>query len=158
AERPVERRHSICETTKARAEGRIRTAATVVHDLDQEMLAGGGDANGRLRRLGELRDVRERLGDDVVRSGLDGLRVAVRRYVERDGDVCALCELLDGGGEPALEPDRMDSPRQLEQLVHGLFELVDSACERLRRRRVLRLVAEGSQREEQRDQMLLSTV
>ena len=72
-----------------RAGERVRPALAVVLDDDDELVAGLAHADSRAARLGVLRDVRQRLGDDVVRS--DGDRRVERRVrdVELDGDGCA---------------------------------------------------------------------
>ena len=98
----VERREAVGEAAQARAGRCVRTADAVVLDIHEQPVADRGDAHGRLRRLRILGDIRECLGDDVVRRRLHGLRVAVRRQRQLHGQRRAIGENANRGGEPAL--------------------------------------------------------
>ena len=74
------------------------------------------DAHPRLAGVGVLGDVRERLGDDEIGSGLDGTGEPARALVDvdPDGDGGAQGESAHGVSEPIVgERRRMDPVRQL---------------------------------------------
>ena len=66
----VERRDAVGQPADP-SRARVGTADPVVHDLDDRRAVAAVDLDVDLRRLRVLRDVREGLGDDVVRGGLD---------------------------------------------------------------------------------------
>jgi hypothetical protein len=70
----VECGDTVRQAREPAAAGGPRAAAAVVAHLDHEHVPVGGDVDRRLRRLGVLGDVRQRLGDDEVGRDLDGLR------------------------------------------------------------------------------------
>ena len=65
-EAAVERRDAVGEAAQPRAALRVGTADPVVGDRDDGASLGSGDLDRHVRGLRVLRDVRERLGDDVV--------------------------------------------------------------------------------------------
>ena len=73
-----------------------------------------------------LRDVRERLGDDVVRRRLDLIgQPFAGQFIELDGNRRPVGEGRERGAEPAFGQRRgVDSARDLAQLLDGEPELL----------------------------------
>ena len=110
-----------------------------------------------------LRDVRERLGDDVVRRRLDLLgQPFAGQSVELDGDRRPVGEGHERGAEPAFGQRRgMDSARDLAQLLEGVPELVARVGQHLEdvaRPAVLEPCLREPERDGDRDEALLSSV
>src|SRR4051794_40114220 len=74
---PVERLDTVGETVQARAAPGVRSADAVVGDADEDAPVVAQHADGDVGRVGVLGDVGDRLGDEVVGRGLDGLGQAL---------------------------------------------------------------------------------
>src|SRR4029079_14776352 len=140
-ERAVERLDAVDEALEPRAPRGIGAADAIVDDFDDDRGAVVVLRHADLRkcRLGVLRDVRERLGGDVVRGGLDRRREALVRDVDLDRNRGADHERLERRSETAVGEDvRVEAARQLPELLQGLRELDPGGGEDLER--LLRLV------------------
>src|SRR3954451_5190665 len=78
AEPSLQRLHAGRQPAQARPARGVRAADAVVHDLDAGDAVAPADAHLDRRGVRVLRDVRQRLGDDVVRRRLDRRRGALR--------------------------------------------------------------------------------
>ena len=112
-------------------------AAAVVGDVDLDRVDAGDDLHRRPRGLRVLRRVRERLGDEVVRAGLElgskrergTSRSTGSRPSRRSASVCK------AGAEAVLgERGRMQPARDLAHLLDRERELLLGAQEQVARR------------------------
>ena len=130
-ERPVEHRDPVDEPAEARAIRRVGAADAVVRHEHVERAVRLRDLDPRRRRLRVLRDVRERLRDDVVRGRL-GLRreALVRRATSSTGIGARDAERLERGAESAVGEDGgMDPAGELAQFRERLRQLLARAGE-----------------------------
>ena len=74
---PGQRLDAIGESAQARAFGGVGASDAVVDDLDDELGVLSGDPDDGRFGVCVLRDVGERLANEVVRGHLDGRRRAV---------------------------------------------------------------------------------
>ena len=99
---------------------RVDPADAVVGDAHDERLALQPDLHPRLLGLRVARDVRQRLGDQEVRGGLDRRAAAAppaARPATSTGSVARSASELIAGRQPAVGEDRgMDAARELAQL------------------------------------------
>src|SRR5881396_706132 len=148
-------REASCRTPRSRAR-----AGRPGPRLDLPVLLGQRDPRSGGVRV--LRDVDERLADDVVDGRLDRLRQpAFRHRAQLYGNGRARSHALEGRSEPTLRQHRrMDPAGQLAQLVEGELELLLRPFDELERAPVLlrKAVAGESQREGERDEPLLGAV
>ena len=80
AQGPVEGLDAVSEAAQTRATGEVRSADAVVDDLDDQRARHSSEISTlEQRRPGVLRDVGQRLGDEVIRGYLDRRGQAVRR-------------------------------------------------------------------------------
>ena len=140
---------------------RIGGADAVVGDLDHDAAVDGGDADVHRSRLRVLDDVRDRLGDDVVRGRLDRRGQPLRGQVELDRQRRPRGQAFERRAQAAVgEHGGMDAARELAQLLERLRQLLARAHEqlvgRIRIARQLRL--RQPQRQRERDQPLLRAV
>jgi hypothetical protein len=102
SEGAVECLDSVGQATEAGSKLQVRPSDPVVDDLDDRRPVLPQDAHGYCRRSSVLRDIRERLGDEIVRGSLDLLgqgSIAVQFEVDRYGR--ALGERTQGRFEAA---------------------------------------------------------
>ena len=135
-ERSFERGDAVGEPAQAGSARCIGAADAVVGDLDARAAVLVADAHGDSGRIRVLAHVRERLRDHVVGGRFDGARERLigRLDVDRDGRACR--ERLDRRPEAAVgEHGRVDSARELAQVVESSRELLPRRHEDLLRRR-----------------------
>src|SRR6185369_100185 len=107
AQTAVQSLHAVGQPAQAGAASRVGAADPVVDDLDACDAVPATDAHLDGGRLRVLRDVGQRLGDDVVRGRLDGGRQpVVEVVVDVDGERGAPGESLEGRPEAAVREDR----------------------------------------------------
>ena len=140
---------------------RVGSADTVVRHGDAEHAVRLGDLDPGGRCLRVLGDVRERLGDDVVRGGLGLGRIALVGRREFNRDRCPRCERLERRPQAAIREDgRVDSSGELAELRERLRQLLARAVEELRGAAGVRLDLrlDEAQRDRQGDKSLLRAV
>src|SRR5690348_10301626 len=142
-ETTAERLDAIRETDEPGPRGRLRASDSVVAHDDRREPVRALDRNAGVCRLRVLRDVRDRLRDQVVDRRLDGVRQpVVRNTSELDRDRRALGERADCTLETSLgENGRVNPARELPQLSERVIELV--ARFRKQRLRGLRVVPQA---------------
>jgi hypothetical protein len=132
----AERFNAICETDESRAGDRLRAPDSVVAHDHRRKPVRPFHGNACACRLRVLRDVRDRLGDEVVDRRFDGVRQAVfRKPSELDRDRRALGECADCSLEtPIGENGRVNPAREFPELLERVIKLgVRFGEKRLRR-------------------------
>ena len=121
----VQRLDASREPAQARAAGRIGAADAVVGDVTVAAPFERATLTRRAGRVRVLGDVRDRLGDDVVRRRLDRRRQPlVRERVDSTGSGARAASGVQRRAEPALgEDDGVDAAGQLAQLVEPAGEV-----------------------------------
>ena len=141
---------------------RVGAADPVVGDRHDEPPVLAAHVDRGVRRVRVARDVRDRLGDDEVRRGLDRRRQPlVRHGGDLDRQRHPLRQRLQRRPEPAIgEHRRMDPARELAQLADRLVEVLRRAVEQLpgRLRIVVHARARQPQAQRERDEPLLRAV
>ena len=104
----------------------VGSADAIVGDADEDAPVVAQHAHGDVGGVCVLGDVGDRLGDEVVGRGLDGLGQAfVGHVVDLDRQRRAVRERREGGGQAAVGEDRgMDAAGQLAQLLERVLELL----------------------------------
>jgi hypothetical protein len=129
-EPPIERRDAVREAAQPGAGRRVGASLAVVLDDDDQRTLRLAHTDCGTDRRGVLRDVVQRLADDVVRGDADVRVERRRRDVELDRDRRARRDDAERRGEPALaERGRMDPLRELAELLDGGREFRDGAID-----------------------------
>jgi hypothetical protein len=128
----VERLDTVRQASQARPTCRIGSPDAVVVDVDDGASISPGDADADRRGVRVLRNVRERLGDEKVRSGLDRLSEAFIWDDERHRNRRTFGERPYGGSEALVREDRrVNAAGELAKLVERTAQLVLGLAEKL---------------------------
>jgi hypothetical protein len=124
---------AVAETAQSRAGAWIGASGAVIGDLYDELPPASGDRDTRSGGVGVLEDVRERLGDQVVRRHLHRFRRSPPGLDEElDRERRSRGQRRERRGETAIAEDgRMDAASEVTQLLQRGGELGASLREQL---------------------------
>ena len=110
---------AVSEASQTRSAADDRTADAVVRNRDVQRAVVLDRPDRHPRRRPVLDGVRERLARDEVRRCLDTRRRTLAACLDVDGDRRSSREVVQGRGEPLVEPSRSDPSRDLTEIGDG---------------------------------------